>query len=83
MQIVRKMSRELYRVGSRDGECMKAVNRLFDDLEINAHHLHGTAEFQAKMLIFMTQIKHYYQNKITRGLIHITRLYTALELKNL
>jgi hypothetical protein len=73
------MSRELYRVLSKDGEYMKAVNGLFDDLQNNTHHLHWTAEFQAKMLLFMTQIKHYYQNKITTGLIHITRLYTALE----
>jgi len=29
---------------------MKAVNGLFDDLENNTHHLHGTAEFQAKMV---------------------------------
>ncbi len=48
MKIVPEMSIELYRVCSRDGECMKAVNRLFDDLQNNAHHLHGTAEFQAK-----------------------------------
>lgn len=31
MKNVRKMSREVYRVGSEDGEFMKAENRLFDD----------------------------------------------------
>jgi len=31
MKNVRKMSREVYRVGSKDGEFMKAENRLFDD----------------------------------------------------
>ena len=39
MKIVRKMSREVYRVGSKDGEFMKAVNshQLFDDCENEQH----------------------------------------------
>jgi hypothetical protein len=33
MKNVRKISGEVYRVGSKDGEFMKAVNKPFDDWE--------------------------------------------------
>ncbi len=37
MKNVRTMSREVYRVGSKDGDFMKAENRLFDDWKNEQH----------------------------------------------